>query len=176
MDYQYFAAAPQPYPFLGLPPTPAHTGSANSEDYSNSPVRGVPLNLASPISTHPSHSSDQQNASPSSLRASVYPPQHHHSHPFLTQKQEAFDQFQPSFDFNQFNNVAANGIPSEAKLPPPQSQHKSSISSNGNANRNHSFEMNIEMNDDGARRGSNSDDDDNMTPAQSRRKAQNRAA
>ncbi|PVH75250.1 hypothetical protein DL98DRAFT_427927 [Cadophora sp. DSE1049] len=33
-----------------------------------------------------------------------------------------------------------------------------------------------DMNDDANRRGSNSDDDDNMTPAQSRRKAQNRAA
>lgn len=38
-------------------------------------------------------------------------------------------------------------------------------------------EMPTDMNDDAMRRGSNhSDDEENMTPAQSRRKAQNRAA
>lgn len=174
MDYPYFTAAPQPYQFLGLPPTPAHTGSANSDDFSNSPVRGVPLNLASPISSHHSHYSTQHHPSPSSPHPPVYPPQHHHSHHFLTQKQDAFDQFQQNYDFTQFNNAAANGLPPQPKPPTPQSQHKPSVSSNGNGN--HGYDMNMEMNDEGTRRGSNSDDDDNMTPAQSRRKAQNRAA
>lgn len=124
MDYPYFTAAPQPYQFLGLPPTPAHTGSANSDDFSNSP--------------------------------------------------DAFDQFQPTFDYAQFNNAPANGLPPQPKPPTPQSQHKPSISSSGNGN--HGYDMNMEINDESTRRGSNSDDDDNMTPAQSRRKAQNRAA
>jgi len=118
MDYPYFTAAPQPYQFLGLPPTPAHTGSANSDDFSNSPP-------------------------------------------------DAFE-FQNFDAFNQHFN--ANGI--QPKPPTPLSQHKPSIS-----NSNHNYEMNNgDMNDDAMRRGSNSDDDDNMTPAQSRRKAQNRAA
>lgn len=114
MDYPYFTAAPQPYQFLGLPPTPAHTGSANSDDFSNSPP-------------------------------------------------DAFDQFQ-SFDYNQF---ASNGLP---QPKPPTPQHKPSISTNNG------YDIPLDMNDDSMRRGSNSDDDDNMTPAQSRRKAQNRAA
>jgi len=117
-NYPYFTAAPQPYQFLGLPPTPAHTGSANSDEFSNSPP-------------------------------------------------DAFE-FQNFDAFNQHFN--ANGI--QPKPPTPLSQHKPSIS-----NSNHNYEMNNgDMNDDAMRRGSNSDDDDNMTPAQSRRKAQNRAA
>jgi hypothetical protein len=54
---------------------------------------------------------------------------------------------------------------------PPTPQHKPSIaSSNG-------FDMSLHVNSEETQRGSNSDDDDkDMTPAQSRRKAQNRAA
>ncbi|KAG0650102.1 Fluconazole resistance 3 [Hyphodiscus hymeniophilus] len=175
MDYPYFTAtAPQQYPFY--PPTPAHSGSTHSDDFSNSPVRGVPLHLASPMSSYHSHFSTHRRSSPSSPQAPVYQPQRYHSHHFLTQKQDAFDQFQQNFDYSQFQDPNANGIPPQAKPPTPQPQHQSSVSSNGNGNGNHGYDMNMEMNDEGTRRGSNSDDDDNMTPAQSRRKAQNRAA
>jgi AP-1-like transcription factor len=138
MEYPYFTA-PQPYQFLGLPPTPAHT-SANSDDFSNSPpVRDHFHNIQS------------------------------YSQSFLTPKQDAFE-FQNFDAFNQHFNANGNGI--QPKPPTPLSQHKPSIS-----NSNHNYEMNNgDMNDDAMRRGSNSDDDDNMTPAQSRRKAQNRAA
>jgi hypothetical protein len=127
MDYPYFTAAPQPYQFLGLPPTPAHTGSANSDDFSNSPP-------------------------------------------------DAFE-FQNFDTFNAHFNAAAaanSGLP-VAKPPTPLSQHKGSVS--GSATQHNTYDINNgDMNDDSMRRGSNSDDDDNMTPAQSRRKAQNRAA
>jgi hypothetical protein len=33
MDYSYFP--PQPYQFLGLPPTPSHTNNINSDEFSN---------------------------------------------------------------------------------------------------------------------------------------------
>jgi len=141
MDYPYFTAAPQPYQFLGLPPTPAHTGSANSDDFSNSPpVRSQPFSYVT-------------YQSPTSL---------------TTKQQDAFDQFQ-SFDYNPF--TASNGLPPQDQNKPPTPQHKPSIVSANNG-----FEMPVDMNNDEMRRGSNSDDDDNMTPAQSRRKAQNRAA
>jgi len=141
MDYPYFTAAPQPYQFLGLPPTPAHTGSANSDDFSNSPpVRSQPFSYVT-------------YQSPTSL---------------TTKQQDAFDQFQ-SFDYNPF--TASNGLPPQDQNKPPTPQHKPSIVSANNG-----FEMPADMNNDEMRRGSNSDDDDNMTPAQSRRKAQNRAA
>lgn len=133
MDYPYFTAAPQPYQFLGLPATPAPTGSAISEDFSNSP----------PVRAQPSSYVSYQSP--------------------LTPRQDAFDQYQP-FDYNQF---APNGLP-PAKPPTPQLKSSTSL--------NHGYDMASDMNDDPARRGSNSDDDENMTPAQSRRKAQNRAA
>lgn len=138
MDYPYFTAAPQPYQFLPLPPTPAHTGSSNSDDFSNSP----------PVRDH-------------------FHTLQSYSQSFLTPKQDAFE-FQNFDAFNQHYN--ANGI--QVKPPTPLSQHKPSVS-----NSNHIFDIaNGDQNDDANRRGSNSDDDDNMTPAQSRRKAQNRAA
>ncbi|KAH6706315.1 hypothetical protein BKA61DRAFT_137583 [Leptodontidium sp. MPI-SDFR-AT-0119] len=143
MDYPYFTtAAPQPYQFLDLPPTPAHTGSANSDHYSNSP----------PVRTQNQFHKAQS-----------------YSQPFLTPKQDAFE-YQTFDAFNQHYN---NGM-QPVKPPTPVSQHKGSISNGVN----HNYEMSNggDANDDANRRGSNSDDDDNMTPAQSRRKAQNRAA
>ncbi|KAN0110714.1 hypothetical protein V8E51_007101 [Hyaloscypha variabilis] len=137
MDYPYFTAAQQPYTFLGLPPTPAHTGSSNSDDFSNSP----------PVRDH-------------------FHTLQSYSQSFLTPKQDAFE-FQPFDAFNQHYNPN----PIQVKAPTPHSQHKPSISTS-----THNYEIPGEQNDDSNRRGSNSDDDDNMTPAQSRRKAQNRAA
>ena len=139
MDYPYFTAAPQPYQFLGLPPTPAHISSSNSDDFSNSP----------PVRDH-------------------FHTLQSYSQPFLTPKQDAFE-FQPFDAFNQHYNPNPNPI--QVKAPTPHSQHKPSISTS-----THNYEIPGEQNDDSNRRGSNSDDDDNMTPAQSRRKAQNRAA
>jgi AP-1-like factor len=133
MEFPYFAAAPQPYQYLGLPPTPSHTHSANSDDFSNS----------------------------SPVRAQNFPYVPYYSP--LTTRQDAFDQFQ-AFDYN-FTNPSA--LP-QAKPPTPN--HKLSIAAASG------FDMPADHNDDSMRRGSNSDDDDNMTPAQSRRKAQNRAA
>ncbi|KAF4630740.1 hypothetical protein G7Y89_g7396 [Cudoniella acicularis] len=137
--YPYFTAAPQAYPFLGLPPTPAHTGSANSDDFSNSP----------PVRDH-------------------FHTLQSHTLSILTPTQDASSYDFQNFDaYQQFNG---NGL---VKPPTPLSQHKPSISNGVN----NGFDINLDLNDDGMRRGgSNSDDEDNRTPAQSRRKAQNRAA
>jgi AP-1-like factor len=168
MDYPYFTAAPQPYQFLGLPPTPAHTGSANSDDFSNSP----PVRPIISQSQSQSHTHSQFHTSQSLSSSSSYPVPS-----LLTYKpQDAFE-FQTFDTFNAHFNAAAaanNSLP-VAKPPTPLSQHKSSVS--GSATQQNTYEINNgDMNDDSMRRGSNSDDDDNMTPAQSRRKAQNRAA
>ncbi|CZT04768.1 related to YAP1-transcriptional activator involved in oxidative stress response [Rhynchosporium agropyri] len=143
MDYPYFTTTTaQPFQYLDLPPTPVHTGSSNSDHYSNSP---------------PVRSQNQFHK--------VQP----FSEPFLTPKQDAFE-YQ---NFDTFNQHYDNGM-QPIKPPTPVSQHKPSISNGVNPN----YDMIIggDLNDDANRRGSNSDDDDNMTPAQSRRKAQNRAA
>ncbi|CAL3968387.1 unnamed protein product, partial [Diplocarpon coronariae] len=93
---------------------------------------------------------------------------------------------QDAFEYQTFDTYSQpqhfnNGIPQ--KPPTPVSGHKGSVSDGtgngfGNANGSQSYEMfNAgDINDEANRRGSNSDDDENMTPAQSRRKAQNRAA
>ncbi|KAL3419910.1 bZIP transcription factor [Phlyctema vagabunda] len=130
MDYPYFQAAPQPYQFLGLPPTPSHTNSAHSDDFSN----GSP---------------------------------------------PMYDQFQQQFDQYGFNN---HNVVQQVKPPSPPLQHKTSITSiNPNVQQTQSQVLDanaMDLNDESNRQrgGSNSDDEENMTPAQSRRKAQNRAA
>ncbi|RFU27170.1 hypothetical protein B7463_g9165, partial [Scytalidium lignicola] len=124
MDYSFFAAAPQPYQqYLGLPPTPSHTHSGASEDFSHSPP-------------------------------------------------DAFDQF------NQFDTYAysSQGLP---KQPTPLSEHKlpiNQIAAHGLPLDNQSNSVSELLQEDAARRSNSDDDDSNLTPAQSRRKAQNRAA
>lgn len=55
-------------------------------------------------------------------------------------------------------------------MKPPTPTQTSNVAVNAG------FDAQGDGGDDATRRGSNSDDDENMTPAQSRRKAQNRAA
>lgn len=82
----------------------------------------------------------------------------------LTRFQDGFNQYQ-SFDYNPY---AANGLP---RAKPPIQQHQPS---NGT---NNEYEVPPSIQTDETQRGSNSDEDEkDMTPAQSRRKAQNRAA
>jgi hypothetical protein len=78
--------------------------------------------------------------------------------------QNDFEQFQT---FDAYNHYDAN---SAAQPPTPQSQHQSSVATTNDSHDGGSETINSEH-----RQPSNSDDED-MTPAQSRRKAQNRAA
>ncbi|KAI9819134.1 MAG: hypothetical protein M1827_007290 [Pycnora praestabilis] len=117
MDFSYFTAAPQPYQFMGLPPTPTHN----------------------PIPDDFSHGSPIENY------------------------EQAFNNFDP------FPRFGTNGLPP----PSPTSQlsnHKSSLTPlNGDSG------MNVDLDND-PRARSSSEEKENLTPAQSRRKAQNRAA
>lgn len=78
--------------------------------------------------------------------------------------QDAFDQFQT---FDAYNHFDPHGA---AQPPTPQSQHQPSVANTSDSHDGGSETLNSEQ-----RQASNSDDED-MTPAQSRRKAQNRAA
>ncbi|KAI9805377.1 MAG: hypothetical protein M1833_005831 [Piccolia ochrophora] len=121
MDYSYFSAAPppQPYQFVGLPPTPTHTQHANSDEgYSN----GSPQD-------------------------------------FPDQNFQTFDAFGSRFD--------GNGLSKDPQSP--KSLHRTSIgAANGDSRGS------IDGDDRPAR--SSSEEKESLTPAQSRRKAQNRAA
>ncbi|KAG4033192.1 hypothetical protein MFRU_005g02050 [Monilinia fructicola] len=79
--------------------------------------------------------------------------------------QDVFDQYHQVYNYaNPYNAHIAKAT------TPPLPQQKPSVS--------HPMytEFPTDMNEDAIQRGSNSDDEENMTPAQSRRKAQNRAA
>jgi AP-1-like factor len=186
MDYSYFPPAQQQqqYPFLGLPPTPAHTASANtSDEFSNSP------SVCAPSPLYPSQNISYQSSSRSfsfsqsqsqslsqSLSQSPYSPyasgsprsSSNPTYPFvaLTARQDDFSHFQ-NYDYAQAQ-YAPGSVP---QVKPPTPLHKPSITaSNG-------FDMSLLPSSEEMQRGSNSDEDEkDMTPAQSRRKAQNRAA
>ncbi|KAI9703230.1 MAG: hypothetical protein M1836_007795 [Candelina mexicana] len=117
MDYSYFTAPPQPFHFLGLPPTPSHTHTSIPENFTN----GTPP--------------------------------------------ESYDQGFRGFD--SFPGFDPNALISQT---PPQDQRPSSlVSLHGDSG------MGMDMDPD-QRARSSSEEKDNLTPAQSRRKAQNRAA
>ncbi|KAI9833334.1 MAG: hypothetical protein M1819_003729 [Sarea resinae] len=119
MDYSYFTAPPQPYQFIGLPPTPAHTHPLHPEEYSNG---------SSPLNDH---------------------------------YNQAFQNYE---QYKQFENDRVVGhTPPESNPNPPASLN------NGDSG------ISVDFDQEQARRSS-SEEKESMTPAQSRRKAQNRAA
>jgi AP-1-like transcription factor len=148
MDYSYFSAGPQPYQVFGLPPTPATTHTPQPEDYGN----GSP-----PVCTSPKVDKSRL----------LYLIRH-----FQDQYDAQFQAFDPSFRFD-------SGALGELPQSPTKSLHRnSSISVNGvaEANGNTSNGMAIDNGEEPNRARSSSEEKDNLTPAQSRRKAQNRAA
>jgi hypothetical protein len=152
MDFPYFQnAAPQPYhpqQFVPLPPTPSQSNSI-SDDYNSNPSPPVRARFHT------------FKSNPLSV---------------LTPVQDANYDF--SFD-NNYNHFPQNGGLSKTPLS-AHHNHKPSLSTANNQNgRGGAFEIQepLSLNTQNINpNGSNSDDDDNMTPAQSRRKAQNRAA
>lgn len=121
-----------------------------------------------PAHTHPgsAHSDDYSNSPPVREFHKVQP----YSQSFLTPKQDAFE-FQNFDAFNHF--PGSNGLPTN-KPPTPISQHKGSIGGGGTT---HTYEVNsVDVSNNTNQQGGSNSDDDDMTPAQSRRKAQNRAA
>ncbi|MCJ1461981.1 hypothetical protein MMC07_000581 [Pseudocyphellaria aurata] len=124
MDYSYFAA-PQPYPFVGLPSKPEHPYTPQ-DDMSHDPI--------DTYNDHAFHAFDQPYQ---------YPPNH-----LIAQPQSPAQSIhRPS---------VSNGLPRESSNP---------------------NEMSAELDMYDQAQGRSSDEDkDNLTPAQSRRKAQNRAA
>lgn len=193
MDFTpHFFAANQPYQFtIGIPPlTPSHSNSAASEDF----------NTTSPpvCSSHPLSSGSLASAPSAGGRTTSRQWSH-----ALTSPQEVFDGFTgdqfPQFDggFGHFNApppaaAAPHGFPAGPPTPPnhqlgaaphagPQPQpnggavaaanikphpHLKANGVNGNGN----------SADEHQRRGGSNSEEDELTPAQSRRKAQNRAA
>ncbi|KAI1493971.1 hypothetical protein F4809DRAFT_660304 [Biscogniauxia mediterranea] len=148
MDFShpYYGGA-QPYHFIGIPPlTPSHSNSAPSEEFNNQSPHEVYENF-----------------------------QNH-------------DQFQQNFDqYGQFNQTQTFPGPPGPPTPPTHhsihSQNQVQVNGvNGNGSqqqvKNHQADiLPLAKPDPDANRqtGSNSDEDE-LTPAQSRRKAQNRAA
>jgi AP-1-like factor len=122
--------------------------------------------LGLPPTPHGSNSDEYSTSPP--VRAHFYVVNPYGS-PILTQRQDATSSDFQNFDA--YNQQFQNGL---VKPPTPLSQnldHKPAIG-NGLSN---TFDANLDPQNN-TQQGSNSDDDENKTPAQSRRKAQNRAA
>ncbi|KAK7451953.1 bZIP transcription factor [Colletotrichum acutatum] len=166
-SHQYFAQA-QPYQFMGIPPlTPSHSNSAGSDDFNTtSPPRTATCTytIMTDQDVYAEYPNDQQhfNNFDNYAAAQQFNPQHtsfpgppgpptppNHGLPVQQPVQQ---------QRTQHNGMSAPPV-QQIKAQPDALIHKQ------------------EPLDDHSRRGqSNSDDEENMTPAQSRRKAQNRAA
>lgn len=150
MDYPYFqTATPQAYPYVpvGLPPTPTQTNSISEHDFSSNP--------SPPVRSH-FHTLDSDPLS------------------ILTPIQDGNYDFQFE-SYNHFSQNTQNGLHHKPQTPHPQ-HHKPSYGATPRPNSNNQDPDSGMNNGNGNQPGSNSDDEDNMTPAQTRRKAQNRAA
>lgn len=158
MDYTYFTPAPQQFQFFNLPPTPAHSHTPHGEDE----------NLSPPVS------SSSRGARPVSNAIDEIPiVQDHFDNPY--------QHFDPSFPTFDDGSVIAAHNPAH---PPPHLANKASYDQSGGAalhevdgNGMRALSMS-EGNDDMSHHAgrSSSEEKESLTPAQSRRKAQNRAA
>ncbi|KAJ0130580.1 Zinc-type alcohol dehydrogenase-like protein [Fusarium oxysporum f. sp. albedinis] len=164
MDFtgQYNFANPQPYhQFMPIPPlTPSHSHSAGSDDFNASPPPCLSVSL-------PEHYS-----------SNVEPYKHDLLGIFNVENYDGLsasqnDQFQ-SFDyttaqgFNANPHQPASGFPGPPTPPGYTSQAQAHQQQGGSLRNGSPDEQSV------ARGGS--EEDENLTPAQSRRKAQNRAA
>ncbi|WYZ39198.1 hypothetical protein EsH8_III_001112 [Colletotrichum jinshuiense] len=159
MDFsqQYFAQA-QPYQFMGIPPlTPSHSNSAGSDDF----------NTTSPPDVYAEYPNDQHFSSFDNYAAA--------------QSQAQFNPQHASFNGPPGPPTPPNhGLPVQQSVQPqPQQPGRNAMSVPPGQQINPQTEAPVhkqEPFDDHARRGGSNSDDEDLTPAQSRRKAQNRAA
>ncbi|KAI1322639.1 hypothetical protein F5Y16DRAFT_415823 [Xylariaceae sp. FL0255] len=147
-SHSYFSGA-QPYQFINIPPlTPSQSASANSDP---------------DFTQHNNH----QNQSPHE----IYDAFQNHDH-FQHQNFEQFTQFNPQ-------QQGFSGPPAPPTPPnmPMHNQNGSALNDIHEPDNRQADALHITKSDPDMNRqtGSNSDEDD-LTPAQSRRKAQNRAA
>ncbi|TDZ34239.1 Fluconazole resistance protein 3 [Colletotrichum sidae] len=160
-SHQYFAQA-QPYQFMGIPPlTPSHSNSAGSDDF----------NTTSPPQpdVYAEYPSDQHfGAFDNYAAAAPFNPHHAASFPGPpgppTPPNHGLP-VQPTSQPQRHNAMSPPMIQQIKPQPQPQPLPQSA-------------DLIIQRQDldDHSRRGGSNSDDEDLTPAQSRRKAQNRAA
>ncbi|KAH7158117.1 hypothetical protein B0J13DRAFT_650917 [Dactylonectria estremocensis] len=178
MDFggQYSFPGAQPYhQFMPIPPlTPSHSHSAASDDFNTSPpaVQAQPPSLQ--LCLYPPSSGASTNPS---LLTTVLLVQANYE----TLPQNANEHF-PAFDYAQGFNAnphpTSNGFPGPPTPPGHNvfTQHQQQQRHGSVSNVNNSGQAADSVSDDMNVTRGTSEEDDNMTPAQSRRKAQNRAA
>ncbi|KAK2057936.1 bZIP transcription factor [Colletotrichum caudatum] len=149
-SHQYFAQT-QPYQFMGIPPlTPSHSNSAGSDDFNTTSPPDVYAEYPNDqhFSTFDNYSAAQFNPHQTSFPGPPGPPTPpNHGLPV-----------QQTVQPTQHNGMSATSSMQQIKAQPEVIVHKQ------------------EPLDDHSRRGQSNSDDEDLTPAQSRRKAQNRAA
>ncbi|KAJ0340936.1 hypothetical protein COL922a_002880 [Colletotrichum nupharicola] len=163
-SHQYFAQA-QPYQFMGIPPlTPSHSNSAGSDDFNTtSPPRTATCTytIMTEQDVYAEYPNDQHFNSFENYAPAQFNPQHTSfpgpPGPPTPPNHLPVQQPQPPQQPPQHNGMPAPPV-QQIKPQPEVVVHKQ------------------EPMDDHCRRGGSNSDDEDLTPAQSRRKAQNRAA
>lgn len=143
MDYNYFAAAPQPYQYMGYGDFPQASGDAmGATPVSNAESRILPCRAL----TIRLQSMENLDSTTFNLNSFDY-----------------------NFDASLGQGTGLTPMPATSASPPAQ---QLSMLPNGSVDSGIAMDM---ENEPSGRRGS-SEEKDSLTPAQSRRKAQNRAA
>ena len=146
MDYSYFSAAPQPYQLFALSPTPGQSNTPPPSEYSR------------PVLSPERIGDDNSNRFPAS------------------DMDAAFAAFQQNFRYDPTpfgTQHHRNSLPNS----PTKSPRKDSTISIPDPNRNGPQPIAADLSYEDQQRGrSSSEEKESLTPAQSRRKAQNRAA
>lgn len=173
MDYShpYFGAG-QPYQFIGIPPlTPSHSNSAGSEDYNTTsppevytdfPNEQFPNFEAYASQFNPQQTFPGPPTPPNGLPASVHP-----------QQQQQQQQVPPQQARHQQPHPQQ---PQQQQVPQPQLNGAQNAAALKTQQISDSLAGSLAKTDLANGQGGSNSDDDDLTPAQSRRKAQNRAA
>ncbi|MCJ1413843.1 hypothetical protein MMC32_000168 [Xylographa parallela] len=136
MDYSYFSAPAQAYPYLGLPPTPAHSYGNHDEHNTD------------PLGVYQTANGFQNLEQPFQFNPNAFIPQQQQQ-----QQQQQHEQHSP-----------------------PASHHRASVVALTHTESSNGVTSNGEYDNDQNGNRSSSEEKESLTPAQSRRKAQNRAA
>ncbi|KAL2758548.1 hypothetical protein ACRALDRAFT_2099629 [Sodiomyces alcalophilus JCM 7366] len=172
MDFthQYYANS-QPYQYMGIQPlTPSHSNSAASDDFNNNPTTSPPdiyteypadqhFNTFDPYVSPPFNPNSNPAASHAANHA-VFPgpPTPPNQHPVASARPTQLHHQQ----HHHHSQNGMNAVSTPAQSIKPQSELLAHRQESGD--------------DQQHRRGGSNSDEEDLTPAQSRRKAQNRAA
>lgn len=169
IDFSYFSSAPMPYTFFGLPPTP-QSQTPRADDYKNFQNGNNNVSCA-PSGGGPRSSSDADPTTSPISRSNKQ---------VVTMSQEHFDPafaaFQQNFHYDPTQFVPQPHSQHMGSGSPTLHNHRHSITSTPGDPLDPGADNDHSPHDASGLPRSSSEEKDNLTPQQNKRKAQNRAA